>query len=343
MGNITIGSYTLRHGLFLAPLAGVSDRAFRNVCRDEGAEYTVSEMVSAKALCYEQLAKKSNAQAKTAPLASVFKSEMPLAIQLFGSEPDFMAEAARLIEEMSYRDCQSDTPPAAIDINMGCPVPKIVGNGEGSALMKNPPLAADIVRVVTKAIKLPVTVKIRAGWDADHINAVEMAKRLEDAGAAIIAVHGRTRAQMYAPPVDLSVIADVKKNVSVPVVGNGDILTAEDAIRMYEQTGCDGVMIARGALGNPWLFREIRCLLEDTTYAPPTAEERMTTAMKQIEFMVNEKGERIAIAEARKHLSWYTKGMTGAASARLAINTASTLSEMQDVIANLLSEIKERN
>ena len=337
MGVITIGSYTLRHGLFLAPLAGVSDRAFRNACRAEGAEYTVSEMVSAKALCYEQRTKKENAPAKTAPLASVYESEMPMAIQLFGCEPAFMAEAARLIEEMSYRGCTSDTPPAAIDINMGCPVHKIVGNGEGSALMKNPALAADIVRAVCRAVKLPVTVKIRAGWDADSINAPEMAKRLEDAGASLIAVHGRTRAQMYAPSADLGVIADVKKSVSISVVGNGDILTAADAIRMYEQTGCDGVMIARGALGNPWLFSEIRALLEGTAYTPPSLSARMKTALSQIAFMVEEKGERVAVAEARKHLSWYIKGVEGAAAARFAINTASTLEEMTAILENLAS------
>ena len=335
MGAITIGKYTLRHGLFLAPLAGVSDRAFRDVCRAAGAEYTVSEMVSAKALCYEQRTKKESAPAKTAPLASVYESEMPMAIQLFGCEPDFMAEAARLIEEMSYRGCTSDTPPAAIDINMGCPVHKIVGNGEGSALMKNPELAADIVRAVRRAVSLPVTVKIRAGWDADSINAPEMAKRLEDAGAALIAVHGRTRAQMYAPSADLGVIADVKKSVSVPVVGNGDILCAADAIRMYEHTGCDGVMIARGALGNPWLFTEIRALLEGGVYTPPSLSERMEIALSQIAFMVEEKGERIAMAEARKHLSWYIKGMDGAAAARLAINTASTLAEMTAILRDL--------
>lgn len=335
MKPITLGQYTLRHGLFLAPLAGVSDRAFRNICRKEGAEYTVSEMVSAKALCYEQRTKKESALTKTAPLASVYQNEMPMAIQLFGHEPDFMAEAARLIEEMSYRGCTSDTPPAAIDINMGCPVPKIVGNGEGSALMKDPALAADIVRAVCRAVTLPVTVKIRAGWDADSINASEMAKRLEDAGACLIAVHGRTRAQMYAPSADLGVIADVKKSVTVPVVGNGDILTAADALRMYEQTGCDGVMIARGALGNPWLFAEIRAALENTQYTPPTLSERMETALSQIAFMVEEKGERVAAAEARKHLSWYIKGMEGAAAARLAINSAVSLEEMTEIIGRL--------
>ena len=335
MGNITVGNFTLCHGLFLAPLAGVSDRAFRNICRDCGAEYTVSEMVSAKALCYEQLSKKENVPVRTAPLASVYTGEMPLAIQLFGSEPQFMAEAARLIEERSYRGCTSDTAPAAIDINMGCPVPKIVGNGEGSALMKNPKLAADIVGAVCRATKLPVTVKIRAGWDKDSINAPEMAKRLEDAGAALIAVHGRTRAQMYAPSADWNVIADVKKSVTIPVIGNGDILSAGDALRMYEQTGCDGVMIARGALGNPWLFTEIRARMEGREYIPPTLEERLRTALSQVEFMVKEKGERVAVAEARKHLSWYTKGMEGAAAARMAINNAATLSEMHAILGHL--------
>lgn len=337
MSNITIGRASLRHGLFLAPLAGVSDRAFRNVCREAGAEYTVSEMVSAKALCYEQLSKKSTVPVKTAPLASVYENEMPMAIQLFGSEPAFMAEAAALIENMTYRGCTSDTAPAAIDINMGCPVPKIVGNGEGSALMKDPALAADIVRAVCRATKLPVTVKIRAGWDSTSINAPEMAKRLEDAGAAVIAVHGRTRAQMYAPSADWVVIAAVKESVSVPVIGNGDILCADDAIRMYRETGCDGVMIARGALGNPWLFSEIRARLEGRDYMPPALSERMQTALAQVEFMVKEKGERVAVAEARKHLSWYIKGMEGAAAARMAINSAATLAEMQTIIKSLIS------
>ena len=335
MSNICLGGFCLRHGLFLAPLAGVSDRAFRDVCRKAGAEYTVSEMVSAKALCYEQLSKRSNVPVKTAPLASVYENEMPMAIQLFGSEPDFMAEAAALIENRSYRGCTSDTAPAAIDINMGCPVPKIVGNGEGSALMKNPRLAADIVRSVCRATKLPVTVKIRAGWDANSINAPEMAKMLEEAGAAVIAVHGRTRAQMYAPSADWHVIADVKRSVSVPVIGNGDILTADDALRMFEQTGCDGVMVARGALGNPWLFSEITAKLEGRNFMPPSLSERMETALRQVEFMVKEKGERVAVAEARKHLSWYIKGVEGAAAARMAINNAKTLEEMQTIMRGL--------
>lgn len=332
MGNIQIGNYTLKHGLFLAPLAGVSDRAFREVCRAHGAEYTVSEMVSAKALCYEQ---KSRKAPRTAPLASVFLAEMPMAIQLFGSEPEFLAEAAKMIEERSYHGCTSDTPPAAIDINMGCPVHKVVSNGEGSALTKDPKRAADIVRAVTRAVKLPVTVKIRTGWDHESKNAVEMAKRLEDAGASLIAVHGRTRADMYSPGVDYDSIRRVKQGVRVPVVGNGDIYCAADALRMLEETKCDGIMVARGALGNPFLFAEIRAALEGREYKAPSWPERFDTAISQVERMIEEKGERIAIAEARKHLSWYIKGAKGAASARVEINRAETLEDMKRILSTL--------
>ncbi len=332
MGNIQIGKYNLRHGLFLAPLAGVSDRAFREVCRRAGAEYTVSEMVSAKALCYEQRSKKI---LRTAPLASVYESEMPMAIQLFGSEPDFFAEAAKMITMCNYRGCLSDTPPAAIDINMGCPVHKIVSNGEGSALMKNPRLAADIVSAVKKAVNIPVTVKIRAGWDAQSINAAEMAKALEAAGADLIAVHGRTREQMYAPSADYGIIRLVKESVSVPVVGNGDVYTAEDALRMLRETGCDGVMLARGALGNPFLFTELIAKLEKRSYTPPTLHERFETALWQVERMIEEKGERIAVAEARKHLSWYIKGVPGAAGARVAINAAASFDELRELLNRL--------
>ena len=307
MSKIKIGEYELDHGLFLAPLAGVSDRPFRDICRRHGAEYTVSEMVSAKALCYEQATKRLD-KIRTAPLASVYSYELPMAIQLFGSEPEFMARAASLIESGEYLGREGDARPVAIDINMGCPVHKVVGNGEGSALMKNPRLAGEIVRAVVKAVNLPVTVKIRAGWDPNSINAPEVAKILEDAGASLIAVHGRTRSQMYAPSSDNKVIAEVKKSVSVPVVGNGDIYSADDAVRMIEETDCDGVMIARGALGNPWIFEEIRARLE---------------------------GREYAVAESRKHLSWYTKGMQGAASARSAINSAKTFDEMKEILKEL--------
>lgn len=333
MSSITIGKHTAPHGLFLAPLAGVSDRAFRHVCREAGAEYTFSEMVSAKALCYEQ---KSKRVLKTAPLASVYSREMPLAIQLFGCEPDFMAEAAHMIEECSYKGCTSDTPPAAIDINMGCPVHKVVSNGEGSALLKDPTLASDIVRAVKNAISLPVTVKIRIGWDKNSINAVEVAKALEEAGAAAIAVHGRTRMQMYAPGVDRESIARVKDAVKIPVIGNGDIYSAEDALSMLRETGCDGVMIARGALGNPWLFSEIRAALDGETFTPPDLRERLQTALLQVKLMVEEKGERVAIAEARRQVSWYIKGIAGAATARDEVNRATSFEEIEMILSHLI-------
>ncbi len=332
MNGITIGNHHIPHGLFLAPLAGVSDRAFRLVCKQAGAEYTFSEMVSAKALCYEQKSKKV---LKTAPLASVYQKEMPLAIQLFGAEPAFMAEAASMIAECSYNGCTSDTPPAAIDINMGCPVHKVVSNGEGSALLKNPELAARIVEAVKNAISLPVTVKIRIGWDTNSINAVEMAKTLESAGASVIAVHGRTREQMYSPGVNLDMIAKVKDAVKIPVIGNGDIYSAKDALHMIKQTGCDGVMIARGALGNPWLFTEIRAALDGTFFTPPTLHERIETALFQVEEMIREKGERIAIAEARKQVAWYIKGVSGAASVRDEINRATNFEEIKGILSLL--------
>ncbi len=332
MNGITIGKYHVPHGLFLAPLAGVSDRAFRLVCRNAGAEYTFSEMVSAKALCYEQKSKKVQ---KTAPLASVYQSEMPLAIQLFGAEPSFMAEAAAMIAACDYKGCTSDTPPAAIDINMGCPVHKVVSNGEGSALLKDPALAAKIVEAVKKAITLPVTVKIRIGWDKNSINAVEMAQAIEAAGADVIAVHGRTREQMYAPGIDLEMIAMVKDAVHIPVIGNGDIYSAADALRMLRETHCDGVMIARGALGNPWLFSEIRAAMDGVPFTLPTLDERMDMALFQVEEMIKEKGERVAIAEARKQVSWYIKGIAGAASARDEINRTTTFEEIKEILSHL--------
>ncbi len=322
------------HGLFLAPLAGVSDRTFRRMARRFGAEYTVSEMVSAKALCYEQACKRSTAQvrSKTAPLAAVLREEAPMAVQLFGADPTFMAQAAQLLESGEYRGACGEIPPAAIDINMGCPMAKIVGNGEGSALMKTPELAAQIVRAVVDAVHLPVTVKIRAGWDAHSINAPEMAKMLEDAGASMICIHGRTRMQMYAPGADRSVIRRVKEAVSIPVVGNGDIFSASDALRMFEETGCDGVMIARGAQGNPWIFEEIRSALDGVPYTPPTKEERLALAVEHAEALVREKGERVGIAESRKHMAWYLYDMRGAAAARNRVTSANTLDEMKKIL-----------
>ena len=330
-----IGEIELRHGLCLAPLAGVSDRSFRLLSKRYGAEYTVSEMVSAKALCYEQKCRKE-AALRTAPLAAVLRVESPMAVQLFGAEPSFMAEAARLLESGAYLGNSSEIPPAAIDVNMGCPMRKIVGNGEGSALMKDPRLAAEIVRAMTNAVKIPITVKIRAGWDSEHINAVEMAKMLEDAGAKMICVHGRTRQQMYAPGADWEIIHAVKDAVSIPVVGNGDIFSADDALRMLSQTGCDGVMVARGAQGNPWIFEEIICRLEGRAYGAPTPRERLEVALEHAGEIVAHKGERVGIPESRKHMAWYLHGIRGAAAARSAIMQASCLDDYRQIFENLL-------
>ena len=337
MKNLTFGNVALQHGLCLAPLAGVSDYVFRSIARRFGAEYTVSEMVSAKALCYEQISRRAPTpnRVRTAPLAAVRREELPMAVQLFGSEPDFLAEAARLIESGNYRGAAGEVPPSAIDLNMGCPMAKIVGNGEGAALLKDPEKAAEIVRAVSRAVKLPVTVKMRIGWDANHIHAAEFARRMEDAGAAMICVHGRTREQFYAPSADWEQIARVKEAVSVPVLGNGDIFSAADAIRMMNETNCDGVMVARGAQGNPWIFAEIAAALEGRIYTPPTLAERLDLALEHARLLVAEKGEKIGIAEARKHLAWYTHGLRGSAAVRAELMRVESLAEIPPLFDRL--------
>lgn len=332
-----IGSSTLKHGLILAPLAGVSDSVFRGICKELGAEYTVSEMVSAKALCYEQLSKKANAaeNSKTAPIAKVGLNELPMAVQIFGSEPEYMAEAAKMIVECSYNGCASDAAPTAIDINMGCPVPKVVKNGEGSALMKDPELCGRIVRAVSQAVNVPVTVKMRAGWDQNSKNAIEIAKICEENGTSAICVHGRTRTQMYDPGVDRKIIADVKRAVSVPVIANGDIFSAKDAFSMIDETGCDGIMIARGALGNPWIFTAINAAFEGKTFVPPTAKDRIDMAIRHAEAMLK-KDTRNGLADARKHMAWYIKGIPGAASARNKIMTLNSFEEVKNTLHSLI-------
>ncbi len=334
---LKIGNATLKHGIMLAPMAGATDYAFRKVCKGFGAEYLVSEMVCAKALCYEQKIKKSitASPSKTAPLAAIREGELPMAVQIFGSEPQFMAEAARMISENSYRGATSVHTPTAIDINMGCPVAKVVSNGEGSALLKNPKLAAEIVRAVRGAVDIPVTVKIRIGWDKNSINAVEMAKYLEDAGASLICVHGRTREQQYAPSADWSHIANVKRAVSVPVIGNGDIFEPRDASKMLRETGCDGVMIGRGALGNPWIFENTINLFEGREERKIPQNEVIDVALSHLKLMIETKGERAGIAESRKHLGWYMKGIRGAAELRNRINCAESLPEIEEILLSL--------
>lgn len=343
LAELKIGAITLRHGVCLAPLAGVSDRSFRRVAREMGAEYTVSEMISAKALCYEQGCRRPAVgnRIRTAPLAAVMRDEYPMAVQLFGAEPEFMARAAELLESGAYLGASGEIPPAAIDINMGCPMAKIVGNGEGSALMRDPDRAEAIVRAVVGAVKLPVTIKMRTGWDADSRNAVELAQKMERAGAAAVCVHGRTRQQMYAPSADWEMIRRVKEAVSIPVIGNGDIFCAADALRMLEQTGCDGVMIARGAQGNPWIFRELIAALEGRPYTPPTVAERLEVAYRHAQSLVQEKGARVGIAESRKHMAWYVHGLRGAAAVRGRLMQIVDLDGIRQIFAELEAENRE--
>lgn len=334
-----LGDTVIEHGLVLAPMAGATDYAFREVCRAFGAELTVSEMISAKALCYEQLCKKKNAEgmSRTAPLAAVRAEELPMSLQLFGSEPEFMADAAEMLESGEYFGSKSNAKPTAIDINMGCPVAKVVGNGEGSALMKDPERAGRILRAVCDRVKLPVTVKMRAGWDKDSINAPELAKIAEQSGAAMVCVHGRTRSQFYEPSADLSVIADVKRAVTIPVVGNGDVSSAMDAVKMAELTGCDGIAIGRGALGNPWIFEELLAAVRGEDYLPPSIGDRLAVAISQSERMVKEKGEYVAVREARKHVSWYITGIRGAAEARHRVNSAESLDEIKKIAEEIVN------
>ena len=328
-----IGNLNLKHGLMLAPMAGVTDYAFRRLCKRCGAEFTVSEMVSAKAMHYRD--------EKTATLAKIRASELPMAVQIFGSEPDIMAEAAEMLTGGDYRGCVSEASPSVIDINMGCPVRKIVTNGEGSALMKNPTLVYDIVKAVSKATPLPVTVKIRAGWDFAHMNAVEVALAAEEAGAKAVTVHGRTREQLYQPPVNYEIIARVKAALRIPVIANGGINSAEDAIRVKAETGCDGLMIARGAEGNPMIFSEILAALEGRVYEEPSYQELLGMAREHIALLCEDKGESVGVREARKHLAWYVKGIRGAASFRNAVNSTWTLPELMRLIDELEASLQD--
>ncbi len=334
-----IGNIHIPHGLFVAPMAGISDRSFRRLCMEMGAEYSVSEMVCAKALCYEQRIKKTGEEHfKTASLATVLAEDMPMALQLFGGEPEFMAEAVAMIVDGSYKGCKSTSLPAAIDINMGCPVHKIVSNGEGSALMKTPGLAGRIVEAAVKEAKgLPVTVKIRAGWDKDSINAVEMAKILESAGAAAVCVHGRTRSQLYSGRSDNGIIGLVKDALKIPVIGNGDITDGASALKMIKETGCDGIMIGRGAIGNPFIFSELRAAMDGEEFTAPTVDEIIDTALRQLRGMIEEKGEKVGIAESRKHLCHYLKGFSGASEARGRVNLAMTYDEVEEILRSYAS------
>ncbi len=323
---LTIGGITLRHGLMLAPMAGYTDRAMRRICRELGAEYLVSEMVSAKALVY--------GDRKSAPLARLAEDELPCAVQLFGAEPKFLAEAARIVSA----GVPNGARPTAIDLNFGCPVRKITGNGEGSALMKTPRRIAEITEAVARATDLPVTVKIRAGWDLDSRNAAECARAAEAGGASLITVHGRTRQEFYAGKADIGIIAEVVSAVSVPVVGNGDIRDAESARKMLSESGCAALMIGRGAVGNPFVFGEIAAALSGEPYSPPSIAERIRVGLRQLAYAVEDKGEETAVLESRKALAAYIVGARGAAAVRARIHEGKSEAELREIALAFLEE-----
>ena len=321
-----IGNLKLENPYILAPMAGVTDLPFRLLCKEQGAGLLCMEMISAKALQYKNK--------NTKVLLAIHPQEYPVSLQLFGSDPKIISEQAKRIEDLPFQ---------ILDINMGCPVPKVVKNGEGSALKKNPKLVFEIVSQLVKAIEKPVTVKIRKGFDDDHINAVEIAKIAEEAGASAVAVHGRTREQYYSGEADWDIIRQVKEAVKVPVIGNGDVKCVQDAVRMMSETGCDMVMIGRGALGNPWIFREINGYFSSglRIMPPPTLAERIVVIKKHIDALCAAKGEGRGMREARKHVAWYMHGLRGAAEFRRMAGELETLSDLDKLLEKVYIENKD--
>lgn len=320
-----IGNIETKNNVFLAPMAGITDMAFRLICSELGAGLVYSEMISSKGLYYEDK--------KTYELMKIDEKERPIALQIFGHEPDIMA---KVVESKLNKRTDIDI----IDINMGCPAPKIVKNGDGSALLKEPKIVRQIVRAVVKASDKPVTVKIRMGWDEKSINAVEIAKIIEDEGAALVVVHGRTREQFYSGEANWDIIREVKRHVSIPVVGNGDIFTPEDAKRMIDYTDCDGVMIGRASQGNPWIFKRTVALVKNGEEIPPPSNcEKIDMAIRHLELLTNLKGEKVAVREMRKHIGWYIKGMNNAAGMRRRINIIDNKDEIIDVLSEYLEKL----
>lgn len=320
-----IGNVQLDHRAFLAPMAGVTDLPFRLICKRKGCGLVYTEMVSSRALYHRD--------PKTQSLLKIEPEEKPVAIQIFGSEPEMMARAAYELNEREN---------LLLDINMGCPAPKIVKNGDGSALMRNPKLAGEIIRAVVKESVKPVTVKIRKGWDDHHVNAVEMAKIAEENGAAAVTLHGRTREQYYSGKADWDIIKQVKEAISIPLIGNGDVFTVEDGIRMLKETNCDGIMIGRGAQGNPWIFQRLQYYMEHGELLPePTLEEKMATIYQHMELILETKGAYIGIREMRKHIPWYLKGLKYTAQLRNRINQVETQEAMIEILESFYQEQRQ--
>ena len=313
---MNIGNVNLDNRVFLAPMAGVTDLPFRLICKQKGCGMLYSEMINAKALCYND--------ENTKKMTKIEDEEHPIAIQIFGSDPEYMGRATEILNSHSNE---------ILDINMGCPAPKVVKNGDGSALMRNPKLAEEVMKAVVKNSTKPVTLKIRKGWDDDNINAVEIAKIAEQSGISAVTIHGRTREQYYSGKADWDIIKEIKDSISIPVIGNGDVFEIEDAINMLEKTNCDAIMIGRGAQGNPWIFNRINHYMETGEILPkPTAEEKINTAIEHMKLAVEEHGEYVAVREMRKHIGWYIKGLKNSARYRDEINK---LTDSEGVIMKL--------